>query len=218
MNVPESTPFPVATFDSSSEDGSAHRFLEFMRGLIKENLSSDPPVPIPHANRGTWVPVIVALSEHILTPLPSHHTVLWNAMHEKIKLVEITLEVVQRVTDRLDALYAGPSDLAKKIVTRLVSMCVGLDVWVDIEVPEEKDIPTPLDLMQKASHTAVCVLRCLGGSMSIPAGSDEPTWKTLRHILMEYVEVVHGRLYYSSSLVFDNDTPPGQMPWLYRSR
>jgi hypothetical protein len=194
MNVPDSTQFPGATFDTNAEDGSAQGFLEFLRGLIKDNLSSDPPVPIPHANRGTWVPVIVALSEHFLTPLPSHHTVLWDAMHEKIKLVEITFEVVQRVTDRLDALYAGPGDLAKKIVTRLISMCVGLDIWIDVDVPEEKDIPTPLDLMRKAFQTAVCVLRSLGSTALIPGGSEEPTWKILRHILLEYVEVGHGQM------------------------
>jgi serine/threonine-protein kinase ATR len=192
MSIPNSTPFPVATFDSNAGDGSAKQFLDFLHTLISENLDSDPPLRIPATSRGTWVPVIAALSDHFLASLPSHRTVPWNAMHEKVKLVEITLEVVQRVTDRVDALYAGPGNFASKIFTRLLNLCICLDVWVDVVVPEENDIPTPLQLRQKTVQVAVSVLRCLGSNVVVAGGSDEHTWKMLRNIVTQCLEVING--------------------------
>jgi len=49
-----------------------------------------------------------------------------------------------------------------------------------------------LELRQKAIQTAVGILRCLGNKVTSVAGSDEPTWKTLRDILMEGLEICRG--------------------------
>jgi serine/threonine-protein kinase ATR len=191
MDVPNSTPFP-ATFDSNAGDASPKQFFDFLRNLISENFDGDPSVCRPAPSRDTWVPVITSLSDHFLTPLPSHHAVPWKAMHEKVKLVEITLELIQRTTDGVTALYAGPGDLAKIIFAGLVKFCGGLAGWIDVEVPQEEGIPTPLELQQKAIQTAVGILRCLGNKVTSVAGSDEPTWKTLRDILMEGLEICRG--------------------------
>jgi serine/threonine-protein kinase ATR len=191
MDVQNPTPFP-ATFDSNAGDASPKQFLDFLRNLISQNLDGDPSVRIPATNRETWVTVIVSLSDHFLTPLPSHRDAPWNAMHEKVKLVEITMEVIQRATDRVDALYAGPGDLAKRIFASVLKFCTGLDVWVDLEVPKEDGIPTPLDLRQRAVQTAVGILRCMGNNITAVGGTDEPTWKILRDILTDSLEVSHG--------------------------
>jgi serine/threonine-protein kinase ATR len=191
MNIPNASPFPP-TFDSNAGDASPKRFLDFLRRLISQDLSDDSGVRIPAADRDSWVEVITSLSDHFLTPLPSPRDVPWNAMHEKVKLVEIILDLLQRVTDRVDALYAGPGDLAKKTFVRLVGLCSGLDIWVEVDVLEEEGIPTPSDLRHKAFQAAVGILRWLGSNVASVGGSEEPTWRILRNILVECLEVSHG--------------------------
>ena len=93
---------------------------------------------------------------------------------------------------RVDELYAGPGDFAKTIFTRLLKLCTSLDVWADVDVPKEEDIPTPQELREKAFQAAVEILRRLGSGISTAGRSDPQTWMELRDILVECLEVSHG--------------------------
>jgi serine/threonine-protein kinase ATR len=200
MNIPTSTPFPVPSFQNVDADASPKQFLSFLGNLIAENLDGDPSIRIPVSSRDNWVAIISGLSDHFLASFPNSNTVPWSAMHEKLELIEITLEIIQRVTVRVEALYSGPGDAAKKIFLRLLSLCSALDFWLSIDVPIEDDIPTPHRLQGKALKTAVDLLRHLGG-IQIGGGSNAPLWKILREILMECLDVGQGRYYICSGKV-----------------
>jgi serine/threonine-protein kinase ATR len=186
MNIPDPTPFSAA-FDSNSGGPTPKEFLVFLRNLIAQNLDDELA-----STRTDWVGIIIKLADHFLTPFPSNNDVPWDAMHDKIKLAEITLEVVHRATDRVRALYIGPNDLAKKIFTRLLNLCSSLDGWVGVEVPGVEGIPTPLDLRNKSFQTVVDLLRRLGSNVTSVGESDEPTWRQLRNIIVEILEVGRG--------------------------
>jgi serine/threonine-protein kinase ATR len=112
-------------------------------------------------------------------------------MHEKLDLIEITLEIVQRVTIRVDALYSGPGDAAKKIFVRLLNLCSALDSWLDVDIIVEDEIPTPARIREKALAVAIDILRYLGG-ITTGGGSHAPSWKILRSILIECLDVGQG--------------------------
>jgi len=192
MNNPTLTPFPVPTFENVEGDASPEQFLSFLRTLILENLDGDPSMRIPAANKDTWVTVVVGLADHFLASFPSSNSVSWSAIHEKVNLVQVTLEVIQRVSSRVDGVFLGPGDLAQKVFTRLLNLCNVLEVWISIEVPKGDGVPTPLDLREHAFQVTVGLLRCLGGNVPTAAGSDGPTWKILRNILTESLDVIHG--------------------------
>jgi len=112
-------------------------------------------------------------------------------MHEKLDLIEITLEIVQRVTVRVDALYSGPGDAAKKIFVRLLNLCSALDSWLDVDIIVEDDIPTPARIREKALTVGIDILRYLGGTTT-GGGSHVLSWRILRSILIECLDVGQG--------------------------
>jgi serine/threonine-protein kinase ATR len=191
MNIPTSTPFPVPSFQNADADASPKQFLAFLHNLVAENLDGDPSIRIPASSRDSWVTVINGLSDHFLASFPTSDVVPWGAMHEKLDLIEITLEIVQRVTVRVDALYSGPGDAAAKIFVRLLGLCSALDSWVDVDILIEDEIPTPARLRGKAFGVAADLLRHLGG-ISTGGGSHTPSWKILRSILIECLDVGQG--------------------------
>lgn len=194
MNIPSSTQFPVPSFQNADlDDASPKQFLAFLRNLVIQDLNGDPSIRIPASGRAGWVTVITELSDHFLASFPSSNVVPWNAMHDKLELIEITLEIIQRVTARVDALYSGPGDAAKHLFARLLSLCSSLDFWIDFGVTVEAGIPTPQHLSEKTFSVAVDLLRCLGGNVMAGGCNDEPTWKILRNILIECLDVSQGK-------------------------
>ena len=122
-------------------------------------------------------------------------------MQDKLELIEITLEIIQRVTMRVDALYSGPGNAAKQIFARLLGLCRALDSWIDVELPTQNDIPTPRHLRDKAFKVAVDLLRYLASNIHPTGEPDEPMWvKILRIVLIECLEVVQGMWFGSSNL------------------
>src|ERR1700685_1785932 len=191
MNIPTSTTFPVPSFQNPDADTSPKQFLGFLRKLVADNLNSDPSIRIPASNKETWITVINGLSDHFLASFPTSNVVSWSTMHEKLDLIEITLEIIQRVTGRVDGLYSGPGDAVKATFVRLLHLCSALDSWLDVAIPIEDGVPTPHRLREKAFRVAVDLLRHLGG-ITTSGGHSTPSWKTLRGILIECLDVAQG--------------------------
>jgi serine/threonine-protein kinase ATR len=188
MNIPTSTPFPVPNFQNTDADASPKQFLGFLRNLVAENLDGDPSIQIPATSRDSWITVINGLSDHFLASFPTSNVVPWTEMHDKLDLIDITLEIIHRVTVRVDALFSGPGDdAAKKIFVRLLNLCSALDSWLDVDIVVEDDIPTPLHLREKTFRVAIDLLRHLGGM-----ATNAPAWKILRSILAECLDVAQG--------------------------
>ena len=191
MNIPMSTPFPVPSFQNTNADTSPKQFLGFLRNLVADNLAGDPSIRIPASSRDSWITIINGLSDHFLVSFPTPNVVEWSAMHDKLDLIDITLEIIQRVTGRVEALYSGPGDAAKTVFVRLLNLCNTLDSWLDVDVPTEDDAPTPLRLREKAFTVVVDLLHHLGDTAA-GGQSNTPSWKTLRSILIECLDVAQG--------------------------
>lgn len=191
MNIP-STPFPVPSFHGSGDDASPEQFLKFLRNLISEYLDGDNTTRIPANNKDTWVTIIAGLTDHFLVSFPLPDVVPWTMMLEKITMMETTFEVIQRVFSRVEGIYNGSEVLVKSIFARLLSLCRVLDVWVDTGTTECEDIITPTLMKEKALKVLVSVLRGLGSN--IATTEIEPSWKTLRLVLIECLDVCHGTL------------------------
>jgi len=191
MNIPPSTPFPVSTFQNKNVDASPKQFLGFLRKLVADNLDGDPSIRIPASGKDSWMTIINGLSDHFLVSFPTSNVVEWSAMHEKLDLIKITLEIIQRVTGRVDALFSGSEDAANTMFVRLLNLCSALDSWLDVNIPIEREMPTPLQLRDKTFKVAVDLLRHLG-DITTSGGSNPPSWKTLKRILIECLDVAQG--------------------------
>ncbi|KAF9450927.1 hypothetical protein P691DRAFT_418307 [Macrolepiota fuliginosa MF-IS2] len=190
ITAPSATPFPVPSFDGSDNDASLERFLDFLRTLVSQYLSDNAP-RIPRSNRDAWITVINGLTDHLLTTFPTPGIVSWGALQEKVTSVFTTLDVVKRVFERVDGIYHDTAEMVKKVFARLLNLCLVLDLWVDIEIRLEEGLADPKILRKKGFEVLVTLLRGLGGNVLTTAGIVEASWRTLRVILNECLEVCH---------------------------
>ncbi|KAF7294192.1 hypothetical protein HMN09_01147600 [Mycena chlorophos] len=121
-------------------------------------------------------------------------------LEEKIRIVFGTLKLWQLASYRLDTLYAEPA-LARGIFTRLLHLCIILELWRKEKVVEEA-VLMPRELEQDAIETAVYVLRCMGNTEVPSSESKVPRWETMRDILVEAANVVSDIISRSSTLKF----------------
>lgn len=190
--APSTTPFPVPTFNGSGNDASqVDEFLEFLRTLVSQYLSDHGP-RISKLNKNAWVTVIDGLTDHLLATFPLPDIVSWSALREKVTSVLTTLDVVERVFERVDGIYQGTADMVKKVFARLLNLCFVLDSWINIEMELDDGLVHPKILREKGMQALVLFLRGAGGSLLSAAEIDTPSWKTLRAILNECLEVCYG--------------------------
>ncbi|KAJ7849840.1 hypothetical protein B0H14DRAFT_862383 [Mycena olivaceomarginata] len=195
---PPPTPFPV----DPHSNASPQEFLDFLHNLVAQNLDGDPAARIPAANKELWTTVVSGLSEQFLASFPSTDKVQWHVMHEKVKLAAASLDVIRRVSSRVEEVFHGPGDLARRTFARLLNFCNVVEMWLDVEFEQMDGLPTPRELADDALQTTLLVLRSLGGAVVHIAESKEPLWKTLRVILSESLDVVTDLISRSSTLVF----------------
>ncbi|KAJ6560264.1 hypothetical protein B0H19DRAFT_1146990 [Mycena capillaripes] len=199
---PPATPFPVPTFDDPQGNASPQKFLDFLHNLVAQNLDGDPAVRIPAANKELWVTVVAGLSEQFLASFPSTDKVEWHVMHEKVRLAAASLDVIRRVSNRVEGIFHGPGDLARRTFARLLNFCNVVEMWLDVEFEQMEGLPTPRGLADDALQTTLLVLRSLGGAVVHITESNVPLWKTLRVILAECFDIVTDLMSRSSTLVF----------------
>ncbi|KAK7062299.1 Serine/threonine-protein kinase atr [Favolaschia claudopus] len=200
---PPATPFPA--FDDPRSNASPQEFLDFLHNLVAQNLDGDPAVRIPASSKDLWVTVVAGLSEQFLASFPSTDRVQWHVMHEKVKLAAASLDVIRRVANRVEDVFYGPGELARRTFARLLNFCNVVEMWLDVEFEQLDGLPTPRELADDALQTALLVLRSLGGAVVHITHSKTPLWKTLRQILADCLEVVNGKcnlISRSSTLVF----------------
>ncbi|KAF8214175.1 hypothetical protein K438DRAFT_1564073 [Mycena galopus ATCC 62051] len=190
---PPPTPFPVPTFDDAHSNATPQEFLDFLHNLVAQSLDGDPAARIPAANKALWVTVVTGLSEQFLASFPSTDKVQWHVMHEKVKLAAASLDVIRRVSNRVEEVFHGPGDLAQRTFARLLNFCNVVEMWLDVEFEQMEGLPTPRELADDALQTTLLVLRSLGGAVVHIADSKAPLWKTLRIIIAECLDIVTGK-------------------------
>jgi serine/threonine-protein kinase ATR len=196
------TPFPVPSFTGPGNDATqVDEFLEFLRNLVSQYLSDQAP-RISSVNKATWITVIDGLTDHLLVSLPLPDVVSWSALREKVISVLTTLDVVERVFMRVDGIYHGTADMVKKVFVRLLDLCFVLDSWVNIEMQLEDGLVHPKVLRQRGMEVLVIFLRGAGGSMLSTISIAGSSWKILRSVVSECLDVCQGEFKYIIGLLF----------------
>lgn len=187
--VPTSTPLPFPILHNPNGDASPEGLLDFLRNLISKDLGGDPARRIP-ATEQDWVTVVIALTDSFLASFPTPDTVAWDGIRERIALVDAVLDLIHRVTERVDGIFTDPKRLADKLFVRLLDLCVVLEAWLEVDVSPLDVNLSPLALRTKANRVIIVILRSLGSS-SLGTVS-EHLWKQLRRILIECLDIIRG--------------------------
>ncbi|KAJ6536721.1 hypothetical protein DFH09DRAFT_92839 [Mycena vulgaris] len=161
MSIPPATPFPA--LDDPDGDASPQKFLHSLSNLVAQSLSGD--VRIPAENKDAWVTIVTRLSEQFFASFPSTDKVEWHDMHEKVRLATATLDIIRRVSSRVEGVFHGPGHLAQRIFARLLNFCIVVEMWLDVEVEPMQGLPSPQELADDALQTTLLVLRSLSGAV-----------------------------------------------------
>ncbi len=201
MDTPSSTPFPLLTFQSSASADSPAALRDFLLQTIADN---QPPLPyrIKHPHLETWIPILSGLSDYVLSSFPSISTGTWDILHEKAVLVNATVDVFHLFLQRFSNLFDTDYLVARKALTRLITICHVLDFRNDGDVPVNDGIPSPKELREKCLTVATEVMRYLGDSLG--SGSmGNPTWEAFRSVFVGFVNIGEGEhLHISFLLLF----------------
>jgi len=167
------------------------QFQQYLRSLIAQTFSGNPQDRIPDADR-RWDTLILGLSDNFCASFLLPGSITWNALKEKITILETALEAIYLASLHVDGIFSGKRDGVGVLVVRLLNICNGLDVWLDSQVETGDGLPSPATLREKAFKALVEVLRSLGGSVPRVEQPEEPRWKILRSLLSECIELVSG--------------------------
>ncbi|KAK2465988.1 hypothetical protein APHAL10511_001629 [Amanita phalloides] len=192
MNTEQAPPMQLSNskHDNMAGEGTTpEQFLQYLRNLLTQYLSDDTPNRIRHTD-GDWDTVILGLSDNFFASFLLPGSIPWNAMKEKLILLDSALEIIHRAAQQVDGLFSGQHDAACNLCVRLVNLCNALDVWLDRDVEVEDGVPLPIELRDKSFKALIALLRYFGGNMVRIRQSEEPRWKVLRHLLNEFVQLV----------------------------
>ena len=164
------------------------QFQQHLRSLVTQTFSGNR-IPDPERQ---WNAMILGLSDNFCASFLLPGSITWNALKEKITILETTLEAIYLASLHIDGIFSGKRDRVGVLVVRLLNICNVLDVWLDSQVEIEDSFPSPATLREKAFKALVEVLRSLGGNVTRVEQPEEPRWKILRSLLSECIELVSG--------------------------
>jgi serine/threonine-protein kinase ATR len=187
-NLLPSTPFSVPGLNTADSNPG---FLRFVRSLIDDHLSNEPP-RIPSSYKGAWAGAIDGLTNILLGPFPLPDSASWTLIGERILILDAVLEVILRVFLRVEEIYTNSERLIRKVFARLLDLCWVLEVWTEVEVDCGGELFSPIHMKDKAFGTLITLLRGLDDS-PVHSEQQEPSWNILRSILKEVLDVSSGR-------------------------
>lgn len=183
LSIPSSSlprPAPTLQNEESAE------LLELLHGDLSNSslgLDSDED----------WVPLISNFCRYYLSKLPSPQGWQWELLHEKVKVIELILEVVSRAVSSKPSLFITHDDSAKLLFTTLVGLHYVLDQWCSANVPQNDAVVSPQTLRGNVLDTIVELLQSLGNGTKL--GEDKATtWITLGNIISRCLDICDGKL------------------------
>lgn len=184
------TAFPPE-FNNVGGDSDPAEFLKFLQAMITKYLSEDSP-RIAESSKDAWVAIVDGLADNFLQSFPLPDMTLWNLMQEKVAMTETTLQIIQRVFSCVDGIYNNAEVLVKKMFKRLIDLCSVLDIWLETSTIYDDSPVSPTSMQTQASNIVVCFLRGMGNNSPLLSSDCEPSWKILRNILQECVDICQG--------------------------
>lgn len=197
-----SSAFPPE-FRNVGSDSDPAEFLKFLQATMNKYLSDDSP-RITEDGKGVWVAIVDGLADSFLQSFPLPDMTLWSLMEEKVAMTETTLQIIQRVFSRVDGIFNNTEGLAKKLFKRLLDLCSVLDIWLETNMTYDDGIISPMSMKTRASNIIVCFLRGMGNNSPLLPNDCEPSWKILRNVLQECVDVCQGTITHAVTLCLPN--------------
>ena len=183
LSIPSSSlPRPVPTLQNKESAD----LLEILHGdLSNSSLGLD--------SDDDWVPLILNFCNYYLSKLPSPQGWQWDLLHEKVKLIELILEVVSRAISSKPSLFIGHDDIAKLLFTTLAGLHYVLDQWCSVDVPPSDAVVSPQTLRGNVLDAIFELLQSLGNGTTL--GEDKATtWATLGSILSKCLDICDSTL------------------------
>ncbi|KAF9266202.1 hypothetical protein L218DRAFT_101184 [Marasmius fiardii PR-910] len=190
MSFPRSSP----SMTLQSSDSNAKNFIVALQSLIADKLSGNVEENTKSSPQ-QLVNFIDGLSADILSKFSYGYGVEWQSIKDIVKVVELSLEVIQRVVPRARRVFFEQAGSVKNLFTRLVVVCNSLDLFAMEEVEEVEGKSNveaqgwiePKVLRDKAIQTVVDILRCLGNELPAGLRTDDSQRKVLRTLLEEMI-------------------------------
>ncbi|OJT05396.1 hypothetical protein TRAPUB_3837 [Trametes pubescens] len=179
------------------EDGEPAQFLDWMQSRMDELFGGDPHLVLT-PKRPEWVKTIF----NVLTvlSLPSPDELPWATLHEQNKFAEVSLLLIYHASRRVPSLFAGETVLAQALFSAITNLCATLDLWIDVDVPDEIDYLNPAQLYTKATAAAAALMQSLGSEV-LPKASPK-AHGIVNDLLTRYLQLVNGAyIRYVSSCV-----------------
>lgn len=181
LSIPSSSlPRPVSTLQNEESAD----LLELLHGDLSNSslgLDSDED----------WIPLISNFCRYYLSKLPSPQGWKWDLLHEKVKLIELILEVVSRAISSKPSLFSGHDSGAKALFTTLVGLHYVLDQWCSVDVLSSDAVVSPQTLRGEVMDLVFKLLQSLGSASKL--GEDkETTWATLGVIISKCLDICDG--------------------------
>ena len=192
LSIPSSSlPRPVSTLQNKESAD----LLELLHGDLSNSslgLDSDED----------WVPLVSNFCRYYLSKLPSPQGWQWDLLHEKIKLIELILEVVSRAVSSKPSLFIGHDSSAKLLFTTLVGLHYVLDQWCSVNVHQSDAVVSPRTLRGNVLDAIFEFLQSLGNGAKL--GEDKTTtWVTLECIISKCLGICDGTPSVTCTLLLD---------------
>lgn len=190
LSIPSSSlPRPVPTLQNKDSAD----LLELLHGDLSNSslgLDSDED----------WVPLILNFCRYYLSKLPGPQGWQWDLLHEKIKLIELILEVVSRAVSSKPSLFIGHDSDAKLLFATLVGLHYVLDQWCSVDVPPSDSVVSPQTLRGIVLDAIFQLLQSLGNGAKL--GDDKATTQvTLGSIISRCLVICDGTLSVTCTLL-----------------
>ncbi|KAG7097441.1 hypothetical protein E1B28_004786 [Marasmius oreades] len=182
------------TFQSS--DSNTKNFIVALQNLIADKLSGNIEENDKSSSVQQLVNFINGLSGDILSKFSYTDGAEWQNMGDTVRVVELSLEVIQRVVPRARSVFFEQVGFLKALIVRLILVCNSLDLFAVEAEGDEAVIASgaiePKLLRDKAVLTIVSVFRCLGSEIPRGLRTEDSTRKALRALLEEMIVTCEG--------------------------
>jgi hypothetical protein len=189
---------PMPTLGASGTTIGPQQLTEYLRAVIAK--IRHPRNKIPVTDRREWMNLITELADDFIASfsIKERDSPSWDILHEKISLVEVSLEVISLCKDRVEGLFNNQDGFAMKLFGQLFNLCLYLETWVDAATPTAEPLVnnvaiTPPDkLCDIAFGVAGGILKTLSLEPVSVISGGEPSWKVLRDIIDVTFAISHG--------------------------
>ncbi|KAH7887462.1 hypothetical protein F5I97DRAFT_833310 [Phlebopus sp. FC_14] len=189
MSSPPSSNVAPATFQTphGKDAISPKQFLDFLSSLVSKSLSDEVKVI---REKAEWVIMITGLSEQVYSFFPFLTPAVQETSNERIVLTHFSLDILERVSQKVQFFYDGEVALVKKLFVTLLGLCLSAESWLEVTIHGSKDTSDPSTLFARATNMLVCLLRDLLSSCF--RGTAEAGWRLAVELLGEALELTQG--------------------------